>query len=259
MREPLPIACRSSAAFAEAFFADRDAEKRARGAWETAYKREGEDKDEHHRLVWDGVRSFDDLIAEAPRADEAWASEPSRFGSYAVRLWGDLLSHERDREPMSRIGEAPAFDVCGELPSGVTVLEASAGTGKTYAIAALAARYVADGIPIDHLLMVTFGRMATGELRERVRRQLNATERALGRALAGAAADAADPVIALLTDGRPRSELATRRSRLRRALADFDSATIATTHGFCQGVLQSIGMAADLDPDVDVRRRPRAT
>ena len=38
------------------------------------------------------------------------------------------------------------FDVCGPLPTGVTVLEASAGTGKTYTIAALAARYVADGV-----------------------------------------------------------------------------------------------------------------
>ena len=40
----------------------------------------------------------------------------------------------------------PPFDVCGPLPTGVTVLEASAGTGKTFTIAALAARYVADGI-----------------------------------------------------------------------------------------------------------------
>ena len=37
------------------------------------------------------------------------------------------------------------FDICGPLPSGVTVLEASAGTGKTYTIASLAARYVATG------------------------------------------------------------------------------------------------------------------
>ena len=37
------------------------------------------------------------------------------------------------------------FDVCGPLPTGVTVLEASAGTGKTWTIAALAARYVAEG------------------------------------------------------------------------------------------------------------------
>ena len=45
------------------------------------------------------------------------------------------------------------FDICGPLPTGVTVLEASAGTGKTYTIAALAARYVADGTPLHKLLL----------------------------------------------------------------------------------------------------------
>ena len=79
-----------------------------------------------------------------------------------------------------------AFDVCGPLPTGVTVLEASAGTGKTYTIAALAARYVAEGIPVEQLLMVTFGRMATSELRERVRERLVSAEQGVGRALAGA-------------------------------------------------------------------------
>ena len=59
-----------------------------------------------------------------------------------------------------------AFDVCGPLPTGITVLEASAGTGKTYTIAALAARYVAEGHPLEQLLLVTFTRMATGELRD---------------------------------------------------------------------------------------------
>ena len=61
------------------------------------------------------------------------------------------------------------FDLCGPLPGiGVTVLEASAGTGKTFTIAALTARFVADGIPIDDILAVTFTRMATAELRDRV-------------------------------------------------------------------------------------------
>jgi exodeoxyribonuclease V beta subunit len=73
--------------------------------------------------------------------------------------------------------DARPFDVCGPLPSGVTVLEASAGTGKTYTIAALAARYVADGVPLEQLLLVTFTRMATGELRDRVRERLVATSR----------------------------------------------------------------------------------
>ncbi|HEY7440369.1 MAG TPA: UvrD-helicase domain-containing protein, partial [Acidimicrobiia bacterium] len=68
--------------------------------------------------------------------------------------------------------QAPDFEVAGPLPRGVTVLEASAGTGKTYAIAALAARYVADGTPLERVLLVTFTRMATGELRERVRERL---------------------------------------------------------------------------------------
>ena len=73
---------------------------------------------------------------------------------------------------MSTAAEIRPFDVCGPLPTGVTVLEASAGTGKTYTIAALAARYVAEGIPLDELLLVTFTRMATGELRDRVRERL---------------------------------------------------------------------------------------
>ncbi|MGA2924831.1 MAG: UvrD-helicase domain-containing protein, partial [Solirubrobacteraceae bacterium] len=65
---------------------------------------------------------------------------------------------------MTRPGADAPFDVCGPLPAGVTVLEASAGTGKTYTIAALAARYVAAGTPLQRLLLVTFTRLATGEL-----------------------------------------------------------------------------------------------
>ncbi len=139
------------------------------------------------------------------------------------------------------------FDICGPLPTGVTVLEASAGTGKTYTIAALAARYVAEGVPLERLLLVTFTRMATGELRERVRERLVSVERGLARRLAGAAETAADdPVVALLA----RTDAAERRERLARAIASFDAATIATTHGFCQEVLGGLGVAGDLEPDV---------
>ena len=77
------------------------------------------------------------------------------------------------------------FDVRDPLPAGVMVLEASAGTGKTYAIAALAARYVAEGVPLERVLLVTFTRIATGELRERVRERLVSVERGLALALAG--------------------------------------------------------------------------
>ena len=36
--------------------------------------------------------------------------------------------------------EMPPFDLLGELPTGTTLLEASAGTGKTYAVGALVTR-----------------------------------------------------------------------------------------------------------------------
>ena len=140
-----------------------------------------------------------------------------------------------------------SFDVCGPLPTGVTVLEASAGTGKTFTIAALAARYVAEGVKLDKILMVTFTRMATGELRERVRERLVSAEQGLERALAGAPPED-DAVVQLLAAGGP-TLVALRRERLAAALADFDSATIATTHGFCQEVLGGLGVLGDIESD----------
>jgi exodeoxyribonuclease V beta subunit len=140
------------------------------------------------------------------------------------------------------------FDICGTLPTGVTVLEASAGTGKTYTIASLAARYVATGIPLERLLLVTFTRIATGELRERVRDRLVSVERGLTRALDGVLGRE-DQLLALLAEGSA-GEVVERRDRLALAVASFDAATIATTHGFCQEVLGGLGIAGDLEPDV---------
>ena len=147
---------------------------------------------------------------------------------------------------MTAVATYTDFDVCGPLPSGVTVLEASAGTGKTYTIAALTARYVAEGTPLDRLLLITFTRMATGELRDRVRERLVGCEQALSAILAGAADTYGDPVVTLLATG-DAADVELRRDRLARAVADFDAATIATTHGFCQEVLAELGTVGDLD------------
>jgi exodeoxyribonuclease V beta subunit len=157
---------------------------------------------------------------------------------------------------VSGVAERHGFDVAGALPRGVTVLEASAGTGKTFTIAALAARYVADGMPLDRLLLVTFTRMATGELRERVRERLTGAEHALTRVLAGDEPAERDVVVRALADGE-RSEVVRRRDNLARAIADFDAATIATTHGFCQEALGSLGIAADVERDCDFVEDPR--
>ncbi|MDF9714962.1 UvrD-helicase domain-containing protein [Nocardioides sp. ChNu-99] len=152
------------------------------------------------------------------------------------------------------------FDILApRLPTGTTLLEASAGTGKTWTIGALVARYVAEGhARLDELLVVTFGRAASQELRQRVRTQLEAVADGLaaatgeGVAAAEHADDAeapgpADEVVALLCTGTP-AELRARRERVSAALAHFDGATIATIHQFCQQVLRSLGVAGDTDP-----------
>ncbi|MFE3445959.1 UvrD-helicase domain-containing protein [Nocardia sp. NPDC059180] len=138
-----------------------------------------------------------------------------------------------------------AFDPVGPLPTGTTVLEASAGTGKTYAIVGLAVRYVAEaGIDISQLLLVTFSRAATQELRERTRNRFVAVAAAL-----------ADPVTAR-TDGDElirhlasvaEDEVWRRRARLLAALSDFDAGAIATTHSFCQRMLDELGLAGEHD------------
>jgi exodeoxyribonuclease V beta subunit len=147
---------------------------------------------------------------------------------------------------MSDVIAAMPFDIGERLLPGVTVLEASAGTGKTYTIAALATRYVAEGLPLENLLLVSFTRMATGELRDRVRERLVNAYRALDGVTAGVAVDSGDLLLSQLATGPP-ADVLKRRDRLARALAGFDAATIATTHGFCQEVLGGLGVAGDVD------------
>jgi exodeoxyribonuclease V beta subunit len=162
-------------------------------------------------------------------------------------------------------GTAPAaapvpahFALCGPLPHpGVTVLEASAGTGKTFTIAGLVTRFVAEGIPVSSVLAVTFTRMATGELRDRVRARLVSAESGLSHHLDdGEAPPASDSLLCLLATGG-REEIAERRDRLAAALTSFDEATITTTHGFCQLMLAGLGVAGDVATGASLLEDPR--
>jgi exodeoxyribonuclease V beta subunit len=149
--------------------------------------------------------------------------------------------------------DPPPFDICGELPSGTTVLEASAGTGKTYTIAALTARAIAEGAAeLNQLLLVTFGRMATNELRLRVREHLVAVEGCLADVITqGAPSRPLTELEAVIATGDP-DELECRRARVARALAEFDAATIATTHEFCLQMLDGLGVLGDREPHATV-------
>ncbi len=133
------------------------------------------------------------------------------------------------------------------------LLEASAGTGKTWTIASLTARYLAeDGVGIEHLLLITFTDKAARELRSRVFERLMRSERDLTAWLDdGIQPDDAVSSLLCLADAR------TRRDRLRRALENFDRATVSTIHSFCRSMLRDLGVLGDWDVAEDVLTTPR--
>jgi exodeoxyribonuclease V beta subunit len=138
---------------------------------------------------------------------------------------------------------SPPFSLTESGLPAQLAIEASAGTGKTYALAGLAARLLAEGqIEVSELLVVTFTRAAAAELRDRIRSRLALTAEVLG---APRPPDHADPLYAeLWSADRPA-----RLQRVRRALTDFDSATIGTIHSFAQQMLGTLGVSSGADPD----------
>ena len=106
---------------------------------------------------------------------------------------------------------------------GVTLIEASAGTGKTYSIANLYLHFILQEKRVSEILVVTFTEAATKEIRDRVRQNLST-------ALLN---DGSDPTItAILAQYDNVTE------KLERAILNFDQAAIFTIHGFCQRMLQ---------------------
>ena len=123
---------------------------------------------------------------------------------------------------------------------GDLLIEASAGTGKTYALTTLAARLVVEAeLPIDRLLVVTFTVAATGELRTRLRRTLLAARDATETSSTTAATRADQRQAGALLDRWRRLGIdeADANARLLAAIRDLDRASILTIHGFCQRLL----------------------
>jgi exodeoxyribonuclease V beta subunit len=119
------------------------------------------------------------------------------------------------------------------LYKGTNLIEASAGTGKTYAIAMLALRFVVEeNIEIERLLVVTFTKAATEELKDRIRARLVEAK----RAAIGCRADVDSKIVDWLAGLALSSDQI--KQRLDKALLNIDQASIFTIHGFCQRVLQ---------------------
>lgn len=138
--------------------------------------------------------------------------------------------------------------------SGVNLVEASAGTGKTYAIAALYCRLVAEeGYKVDEVLVVTYTEAATEELRGRIRERLREAHGAFG------GKETKDPFLKALIASSKDPERAKRA--LWSALCSFDESAIHTIHGFCFRALSESAFEsgspfdAELMEDVDSATR----
>ena len=119
-----------------------------------------------------------------------------------------------------------------DLAKGTSLLEASAGTGKTYTISGLFLRLILEhGLSVREILVVTYTEAATEELRGRIRSLLAEAAKAFTQG------STQNPFLAALLKRheQDRLELA---ERLERALSGFDEAPIYTIHGFCQRTLK---------------------
>ena len=128
---------------------------------------------------------------------------------------------------------------------GRSLIQASAGTGKTWTIAALYLRLVLEGdTPLTprQIVVTTFTDAAAQELRERLRARLLDAETLASRHVQTPNAEAprqADEFVDWLWQRwhHAQGSAATDLMRLRLALAELDLAPIATLHGLCRRIL----------------------
>ncbi|MEJ2455037.1 MAG: exodeoxyribonuclease V subunit beta [Candidatus Thiodiazotropha sp.] len=144
------------------------------------------------------------------------------------------------------------MDVMKTPLQGINLVEASAGTGKTHTLTTLYLRLLLEQeIAPEGVLVMTYTKAATAELKQRIRNRLSA----LRHVLQGGESE--DDSLTEMAAGQADPERA--RQLLDLALAGFDQAAIFTIHGFCQRVLSEhafeTGQAfrTELVPDQSVR------
>ena len=133
------------------------------------------------------------------------------------------------------------------IENGITLVEASAGTGKTFAISMHVLRAIVElEIKVDRILVVTFTVAATEELRERVRSRLIAAKKSLKNSEGGD-----DDVLAAWTARIADKDHAV--GLLDLALLDIDCIGIFTIHGFCQRMLSEQPLESGQLFDIELR------
>ena len=150
-----------------------------------------------------------------------------------------------------------AFDLLNSPLDGSNLIEASAGTGKTYATVGIFIRLILEhGLAPQDILVVTYTTAATEELRDRVRNALKDANEAFSQ---GASPD---PFLnCLLQKARQEEQYGQKQRLLANALRNIEEASILTIHGFCLRMLQEYALEsrtsfnAELVPNEETIRR----
>lgn len=129
-----------------------------------------------------------------------------------------------------------------------TLVEASAGTGKTYTITTYFVRAILErGLMPEQILVVTYTKAATAELRVRSRKRI-----LQAIALLDDPSEEPDALHEVVSKAVARLGRHGAEDRLRNALSQMDQASIMTIHGFCQRLLQDHPLLFGIDFDFEV-------
>ncbi len=127
------------------------------------------------------------------------------------------------------------------------LIEASAGTGKTYSLMHVILRIIVEQkVPIERILIVTFTKNATYELKSRLRAKLAEVHNILQNPMQ--IKKASDPTlnrqISSWTDGKSEQEIIAISELIKTALDQIDDASVYTIHSFCQRMLQKYAFSS---------------
>ena len=135
-----------------------------------------------------------------------------------------------ENEPQNSAGKDKQVNVFNGKLDRYAVIEASAGTGKTFALVELVLELVLEQeIPLKSILLVTFTEKATAELRLRLRTKLWELLEACEKNSAS---------FQTIPKGPFWKINSVRKKQLKAALLDFDSVPVYTIHGFCKRILR---------------------
>ncbi|MBO6621025.1 MAG: exodeoxyribonuclease V subunit beta [Balneola sp.] len=141
-----------------------------------------------------------------------------------------------------------SLDVFNIQFNGLNLVEASAGTGKTYNITSLYIRALIDlGLSPSDILVLTFTEDATAELKQRIRSRIS---ECIDAFKSGNAQN--DPFLQELLKRDPKQSL----KQLKSALFTFDESVISTIHGFCQKLLKEFSTELNVQSDFEILTDP---